>query len=255
MRKITCITSFDKNYYEHTGKVFLSSWLKYWSDDFHLVIYNEDFRLPDNLKYTQIGFDQLDPDYEKFQQEDHFGFERHITQTKRFSKKAYSVIHGMEHIDTDILIWLDADTVTKAPVTPEWFEDIIPNGFLSAHLGVIHHMSKTDSTSPEIYNCETGFFALNKQHPEFKNFSNRYRERYVNREFNDLRRPYDGDVYGAVVTEFHNKGVQMNDLNPNRHKTPFARCVLGEILHHFKHRAKRVDDFEKYYNTKIKNKT
>jgi len=251
MRKITCITSFDEVYYNHTGKTFLETWLKYWNDTFELVLYVEDFKLPENNRYQQVTFDKLDADYIKFQNE------KHKPPTKRFAKKGYTVIHAMENIDTDILIWLDADTITKEIVTQDFFEDIIPNRCVSAHLGVMHNMEKHDPTSPLKYSCETGFFALNKKHKLYNIFCQAYKERYFQRNFSDLRRPYDGDVYGAVVEEIEKKyGLNnLNDINPVGHKTPFDKCILREKLHHFKHRAKLTpeDDFKKHYENYLIN--
>lgn len=251
MRKITCITSFDEVYYNHTGKIFLETWLKFWHKSFDLVVYVEDFKLPEDARYSQITFDELDHDYSVFQNE------KHKPPTKRFAKKAYSVIHAMEHIDTDILIWLDADTVTKEQVTQDFFEDIIPNSCVSAHLGVLHNMKKHDPTSPLKYSCETGFFALNKKHNLFNTFYKSYKDRYVNRNFSDLRRPYDGDVYGTVVEEIDKQFGSncLNDINPDRHRTPFDKCILKDKLYHFKHRAKLTpeDDFKKHYENYLIN--
>lgn len=250
MRKITCITSFDEKYFNHTGKIFLETWLKYWRENFHLVIYTEDFSLPKNKRYSQVAFDNLHEDYFAFQKE------KHKVATLRFAKKAYSVIHAMEHIDTDILIWLDADTVTKDYVSEDFFEEIIANSHLSAHLGVMHNMKKHDNTSPMKYSCETGFFALNKKHFLFDKFCELYKNRYLQRNFSDLRRPYDGDVYGAVVEEIAKTHSNvMNDINPDKHRTPFDKCILKEKLAHFKHRAKHTpeDDFRLHYENYLEN--
>lgn len=245
MRKITCITSFDEKYFNHTGRLFLETWLKHWQPPFELTIYVEDFSLPENDRYKQITFDNLDPDYNVFQKE------KHKDATRRFAKKGYSVIHAMENIDTDILIWLDADTVSKEKMTFDFLEDIIPNSCVSAHLGVMHNIKKHDPNSPLKYSCETGFFALNKKHKLFSTFLEKYKNRYLQRNFDDLRRPYDGDVYGAVVEEIQEKfgNTVLNDINPVGHKTPFDKCILREKLHHFKHRAKLTpeDDFRLHY--------
>lgn len=247
MRKITCISSFNKEYFHHTGKIFLDTWLKHWDTNFDLVLYTEGFSLPESPRYKQIPFTQLSEDYYAFQEE------KIKNRAKIFAKKAYSIIHAMENIDTDILIWLDADTATKENVTYDFFEDIIPNFYLSAHLGVWHHIVKHDFSSPQQYSCETGFFALNKNHKEYKNFYNLYKGRYTKRQFNDLRRPYDGDVYGAVVKQLEKQGKEdyLHDMNPEKHKTPFPRCILKDKLYHFKHRAKQTENFEKHYQKYI----
>lgn len=244
MKKITVITSFDKLYYDKVGKYCLETMLNYWDPNIDIVLYVEDFDLFDNSRFKKITFDQLDPDYFVFQEE------KRKPSEKTFAKKAYSIIHAMEHIDTDILIWLDADVVTKQNITKTFIEDLIPDNILSTHLGVWHHAIKHDTSSPLMFSCETGFFALNKQHKHYKKFSKRYKERYVKREKDDLRRFYDGDVYGAVVKEFKEK--DMNDINPGMHKTPMSRSILKNYLTHFKHGLKRRDDFEKLVEKIIK---
>lgn len=244
MRKITVITSFDEIYYNKVGKYCLETLLNYWDPYINIVLYVEDFELFDNSRFTKVSFDNLDPDYFIFQKE------KRKPAEKTFAKKAYSIIHAMENIDTDILIWLDADVVTKQLVTQEFIESIVPQDKLSTHLGVWHNAVKHDTSSPLMFSCETGFFALNKKHKHYTQFANRYKERYVNREKDDLRRFYDGDVYGAVVKEFNDDN--MNDINPGMHKTPMSRSILKNHLVHFKHGLKRRDDFEKLVEKTIK---
>jgi hypothetical protein len=237
MRKVTVITSFDQSYYDKVGKHCLETMLQYWDPNIHIVLYVEDFELFNNSRFVKVPFEDLDPDYFVFQKE------KRKASEKTFAKKAYSIIHAMENIETDILVWLDADVVTKKHITKEFIESLIPEDKLSTHLGVWHHAIKHDETSPLMFSCETGFFALNKNHKHYDKFVKRYKERYVNREKEDLRRFYDGDVYGAVVKEFKEK--EMNDINPGMHKTPMSRSILKSYLVHFKHGLKRRDDFEK----------
>lgn len=43
----------------------------------------------------------------------------------RFSHKVYAIAAAAAQVDADVLIWIDADTVTHAPVTAEWLDDLI----------------------------------------------------------------------------------------------------------------------------------
>lgn len=238
MRKISVITSFDQTYYNKIGKYCVETFLKYWDNDINLYLYLENFDLPDSDKYTKIFFDKLNVDYFKFQEE------QRKTPEKTFAKKAYSIIHAMENIQTDILIWLDADVITTKNVDKELIYSLIPEDTLSTHFGVWHNQEKHNTKSPLIFSCETGFFALNTRHQEFTKFKHRYSERYITRDTTGLRRFYDGDVYGSVISELK-KNAKMNDLNPGTHKTPIPRSILAEYITHFKHGAKRRDDLNK----------
>jgi hypothetical protein len=238
MKKITLITSFDERYYNKVGKYCLETILKFWDPTIDVVVYTEDMHLENNSRYTTVDFSNLDPDYFVFQNESRKPSE------KTFAKKAYSIIHAMENIDTDILIWIDADVITKKNIDAKLIHELVPLEILSTHFGVWHHQIKHDSTSPKMFSCETGFFALNKNHPQYKVFSKRYKDRYVKREKDDLRRFYDGDVYGAVVKELE-PSAAMNDLNPKGlHKTPMPRSILKDHIVHFKHGLKKRDDFD-----------
>jgi len=100
---------------------------------------------------------------------------------------------------------------------------------LSTHFSVWH---KKDGK--EWHSCETGFFILNKTHPEFDTFYKTYRDIYVNDKNQDLRRFYDGEVYGKSVEILESAGNKMMDLNPGRHRTPIPRSILAPYLNHFK---------------------
>lgn len=246
MKKITVITSFDEKYYNRVGKYCLETLLKYWDESIDICLYTEEFQLDKNKRYSTIDFSNLDSDYFVFQNE------KRKSPEKTFAKKAYSIIHAMENIKTDILIWLDADVVTTKSITENLICSLLPDNVLSTHFGVWHNSIKHDDTSPLMFSCETGFFALNANHKHYKSFCARYKERYVNREKSDLRRFYDGDVYGAVVKEFEEVAT-MNDINPGLHKTPIPRSILKDHIVHFKHGLKRQKDFDNVVREIVKN--
>jgi len=70
-----------------------------------------------------------------------------------------------------------------------------------------------------------------------------YKDIYVNDRMKDLRRFYDGEVYGKTVELLENKGHKMMNLNPGKHRTPIPRSVLAPYLNHFKAGVKdRIDN-------------
>jgi len=219
--RYAAITSMDKNYYNRCGKNFLSSFKKNnWGDIMPLYVYNEDNFDFNDTSFVSMGWN-LGKDYNNFQA-------RHKNnRVKTFSKKGFSIIHAMENIDCDILIWLDADTVVKQKI--DILDKIISEEHLSAHFSVWH-----EKEAIKYHSCETGFFMLNKNHKGFKNFMKTYKDIYVNDKIEGMRRFYDGEVYGKTIQLMIEKGHSVNNLNPAAHKTPMSRSILKEYIVHNK---------------------
>ena len=229
MTKYAVITSVSQSYYDHCGKASIESFCAFWPDDITLYVYNEDMEKPKKKKRVEyITWDKLVyyPDFAR------------RTENKnvvKFSKKAFSIIHALENIDCDKLIWLDADTVSIREMTHQFLDMISPNDVLSSHFGVNHNWPSDTDPNRNSFSCETGFFIVNKKHPMFKEMAARYKEYYFKDLGYNLRRFYDGEVYGAVVAEMAAKGAKMLDLNPDpTSKTPMPRSVIAPYINHMK---------------------
>lgn len=228
---IEVITSFDQTYYDMIGYACVDTWLQYWPEDLILTCYVENMTLPENPRIRQIPFEELGTPYVQFQQSDE------SDRVKTFSKKAYSVMHAFENSTADLIIWLDADVITKQPLPREVLESLCSAAQLAAYMAVDHD---------GWYSAETGIFAVNTHHVAFKKFASRYRERYDNHIKHDLRRFYDGEVFGAVAKEFRARPHQfeMNDLCGKfvkAYKTPLKHTDLGMYLNHHKSKHAKAD--------------
>lgn len=236
--KISVITSFNKHYFELIGEQSVSSWLTYWPKDIKLTCYVEEFNLPVvNHRMTEISFDQLSKEYFSFQQDPTLK-----ARVKTFAKKAYSIIHAFENNTADRIIWLDADVISTREIPKEFLESICPNDALLAYMRVWHLKNKTKPEGEEVPSAESGVFVVNTRHPEFKNFSCRYKEYYDKRLTSGLRRFYDGEVLGAVAKEFENicKIVDMCEVTEKKYKSPLKHLPIGGFLVH--HKSKHSKD-------------
>lgn len=226
---IEVITSVNQHYWDVIGHDCIESWLTHWTNEFRLTVYVEEFQLPiENDRITQIDFDQLDPDYYQLQKEDLHD------SIKRFAKKAYSVIHAMEYSTSPWIIWLDADVITQKRVSWATWRALLNKKYLSSYLGVTYTTDKQGNSGAWLV-PETGVFAVNQQHDYYKQFRNEYRRRYHQRDYADLRRFYDNDVFGAAIKSVPNAWV--NDLCAafaKSYKTPLKHTVLGPYLTHYK---------------------
>lgn len=219
---IVFFTSMDLKYYNHCGKAMLESFGAQYKRG-KIVVYNEDNFEP-NIKCASLMGWNLGSDYENF-----INRWKHNSKITTFAKKGFSIIHAMNNIDCDRLVWLDADSVLTLPIHGQLINFMCPDDTLSAHFKVRHLENNI------MYNsCETGFFILNKKHKNFEEFKDIYTRIYVNDEHENLRRFYDGEVYGETIMRLETKGIKMQDLNPGGHKTPISRSLLAPYFLHLK---------------------
>jgi len=226
------ITSMNRAYYDHVGRAMLRSYKHGWSAHTPMHVYNEgDFEVKVKT-IVSMGW-HMPKEYWDFQA-------RHQNRkVKQFSKKAWSIIKGCAEIDCDRLIWIDADTIIKTDIPDQLLNLIAPEDVLSTHFSVWHNVD-----GKIFHSCETGFFILNKKHPAFQEFVDTYRDIYVNDKYHDLRRFYDGEVYGKTVELLEAKGNKMLNLNLHKLKTPIPKSVLAPYIDHMKAGAKDGVDNE-----------
>lgn len=220
------ITSFNQEYYDKIGRDAVSSYLTYWSTP--ITVYAEECSMDNNERVRIIDFDQLGPDYERYQQDDTV-----TRRSKVFAKKAFAVIHGLYHCAADWLVWLDADTLTMKSDPARLLEQLLEPRFLSMYMGVRYRDHRENKFGDWLV-PETGLFAVNLKHSNTDQFRNEYRRRYRERDFTDLRRSYDNDVFGAVIGKVDADYLDLcsNFLKP--YKTPLKHTVFGDYLHHYK---------------------
>jgi hypothetical protein len=233
--KIAVVTSMHEPYFQGLGRICINSFKKYWPADSHMYLYNEGFTIPNTDNVTCMGFN-LGPDYDKFVSSTNYK-----SRVNQFAKKAFSWIHAFENIKCDRLIWIDADCRTLKPPDIDLLLKMCPDDKLSAHMGIWY----TDAKDPKhgmikidpVYSVETGFYIFNPQHKQATEFVNTYRNYYLNRFSDKMRRFYDGDVYGCTVKDFDDK--LFYDFNPKNSKTALGRSELKQYFLHLKGKVKK----------------
>jgi hypothetical protein len=235
------ITSFNQKYFDELGQDCLDSYLKHWPADIPITCYVEGFRIDQytDPRVHQVNFEDMPPGLSEFAKENQ------KSKTLKFAKKAFSIIHAMDNIECDVLIWIDADTMTHKDMTHEFLEQLIRNK-LSVHLGLRYHEdnAKGSFQAGDFYCCETGFFMLNKHNHEFEQFKTWYNDIYHFRKTAVLRRFFDGDVYGYVIDQAISSD-NYNDINVENIRTCFNRSVVGEYMAHWKGKNAKADKIGK----------
>jgi len=229
--KTAIVTSMDEAYFDKCGQSMLLSYLKYQkSEDIPLYLYNEgDFDVPKGIK--KLGF-ELGSEFDNFNNRHSH---RKSARKRKFAKKGFSIIHAMDNIPCTRLMWLDADTLMKKPMSENFLSTLCNSKTLSAHFSVWHN-----AKGQKWHSCETGFFLLNKAHKHFDEFKNTYKDIYYNDNIEGMRRFYDGEVYGKTVTTMANCGYKLRDLNTAKNKSPIGKSVLKDYIDHFKAKSGKV---------------
>lgn len=228
-------TSMSQAYYNNYGRYMIESYKKHMTAKMPLFVYNEDFSIGDP-DVIELGW-PMDHEYHDFQ-------ERWKSRPKisLFAKKGFSIIHAMNNIDADKLIWIDADCQFEKSIHTRALEKLLNPEYVVSCFGVWHKEG-----SVEFYSCETGVFVLNKAHQDFIKFQNRYKDIYINDQTENLRRFYDGEVFGAVVKELCSQGIKVQDfssMSKKRYKTPIKHSFLNEFIKHYKGKGLKGREFK-----------
>ena len=229
--KTVFFTSMNRRYFDEYGINLTRSWHKHMQEQQPLHVYNEDFEL-DQPSTKMMGWN-LGDDFEKFCQRWH-----NEKRVVIFAKKAFSIMHAMDHVEADRLIWIDSDVVIKKTLDHDLLSRVAPDDVLSSHFFVKHHLE-----GRAWHSCETGFFVLNKKHPDFAQFRDTYRHIYVTDDVTNIRRFYDGEVYGETVVRLQAQGVKMLDLSPQSkmHLTPIKKSVMAQYIAHYKGKSGKTN--------------
>lgn len=228
-------TSMSQAYYNNYGRYMIESYKKHMAAKMPLFVYNEDFSIGDP-DIIELGW-PMSQEYYDFQER--WASRPRITL---FAKKGFSIIHAMENIDAEKLIWIDADCQFESPIHTRALEQLLNPEYAAGCFGVWHKREEE-----EFYSCETGVFVLNKVHQDFTKFRDLYKDIYVNDRTENLRRFYDGEVFGAVVKELTEQGVMIQDfssLSKKRFKTPIKHSFLNDFIKHYKGKGLKVRKFK-----------
>ena len=219
--KYHIITGMSKTYFDHIGRDMILSWIKFWPKNFSLTVYSEDKLVIDSDRVNIISLDEMGREYKNFQD---FNDGKLNHRSKTFAKKAWPIIKNLE-LTEGRLIWIDADVITLDYIFEEWLDSLISTKDFSCHLGV---------PQDQYYSVETGFFIINLNNQYKDLFLEKYKNIYYNRDFSNMKKPFDGDVFGRIITEMRPiDNFKFNDLSPSLDSfSPFNRIFKGKMKHY-----------------------
>ena len=277
MRKFSIVTTFNDSGYELYGKNMLESFAKHWDKDVDLYAYyegTEPSAIAPNIKMVDLN--SACPDLAAFKKKygddpvangrvgvSQYGIQRPATcrwahkektsflyDAVRFSHKVYAIIHAARNVDTDVLLWVDADILTYRDVPLQFISDYTPEYVYTCYL------------KRHNYYPECGFVSYNTKHAGHKKFIDEWEYLYNSGELFEMTEWHDSYVYGEILRELEDEGVVTSHSYSGdweRSKHPFGNCPLGDYMDHLKgnrkfkgkslrkdmHNKSRLDDYWK----------
>lgn len=244
--KYTVITTFHQAGLELYGQKMIDTFEQHWPESVDLVIYAENCS-PVVRKSNVRVVDLLGVSKEcrrfvkrhRDNPEAHGGLGTHNQgdwtekksfkwQAVRFCYKVFSVEHALNNINSDWIIWLDADSKTHSSISLEALAKVCPDNSDFSYLG------RTDR-----YHSECGWVGYRKGGNHAINFANRFAGMYIADEIFNYREWHDSYIWDIVRKEFQQKGAVFHDLNPEPDTKglaghPFINSELGKYLDHMK---------------------
>ncbi len=255
MKEITVVTTFHKPGLDLYAQNFLNSFHRYVDKRVKMIAYAEDCdpivydnsqikifdhhaRLPKLVKFKdtwknipKANGDVTDDPIRSRRKDSGKGFKWHAI---RFANKVYAVLDAARTCNSDILIWMDADSIVHTKMPLEFYEDFIPDDVFLSYAG-----RKGKYT-------ECGWYSMNLRHPYADEFFNEFERMYNDAENGifQLDEWHDSFVFD-VVRKWHEKKFSVNNFNYSRglingEGHPIINSRLGGYIDHMKGNRKET---------------
>lgn len=257
--KYTVVTTFHPAGLKQYAQTMIDSFEQYWPESVDLISYAEECN-PQVNRTKVIDLLSASPDLVEFKRRHKDNPIANGTVAKdtrvpfkdnqfkwdavRFSHKVFAVIHACSTINSDWVIWLDADSKTFRPISESFLDEVCDNSALACYLG-----------RREKYHSECGWVAYNRRHPELQNFIRDWRELYMSDRLFDLKEYHDSFVFDVLRRQYQERGVKFHNISPELPGKgpghPFIASRLGEYMDHMKGSKRKAlghslpDDYER----------
>ena len=252
--KLSVVTTFHKAGYDTYGKRMIETFLKNWPNEVTLYVYAEDCEVTETSPNLIIkDLHQASPKLVSFKEKwkgvpkangnvsaDPIRSKRKDSgkgfkwNAIRFAHKVYSIFDCAQEGNSDVLLWMDADTICHSPITMDQIKQLIPQQVDLCYLGRngkysecgLYAMNlKSEATIrflkefQRVYDeAENGIFLLDEWHDSFV--------------FDEVKKTISGLVQ-------HNWSQNLTDLRAHKGNSlgeghPLINCEWGEYLDHLK---------------------
>jgi hypothetical protein len=219
MPSVAVVTTFAKDHINLYGKGFVESFKA--NCNYPLYIYAEDFTAED-IGCNVVDFYTAIPEHTKFKDSIQTQIssldkkeQNRLRKALRWSYKSFVIIHALENINADYIVWIDADVETV---------NTIPNNLIESLCGKYLMMCYPQNLDDGVH-VESGFVIFNKQHPNIQAVINHYRRGYHLEQILTIKKPWDGYWLANLITT--NQTV--------KEKTYHACAPFSNIRQYFRH--------------------
>ena len=242
--KYTVCTTFNADGYAKYGRRMIQTFLQNWPTEVQLVVYAEGCTVTESASNLIVhdlekvsaelvafktrwsgvpkanGDVSADPVRSK-RKDSGKGFKWNAV---RFAHKVYSIFHCAKHVDTDWLIWMDADTVCHSAITVNDLGRLCPDNKDLCFLGRRGKYT------------ECGLYAMNLRRPCIEDFLTKFQKYYDEAEQGifTLDEWHDSFVFDAVRVQ-----TSLYELDWSSHLItgeghPLINSEWGAYLDHLK---------------------
>ena len=264
--KFSVVTTFNADGYNRYGQRMIETFLQNWPQEVELIVYTEDCTVRESAPNLVLRDLAILSDLAAFKQkwqnvpkangnissdpvrslrkDAGKGFKWNAI---KFAHKTYSIFHCAQTVNTDILIWMDADTVCHSKITLKDLDRLCQSQYELCFLGRRKKFS------------ECGLYSMQLGTKGIKRFLKEFQRMYDDAENGIflLDEWHDSFVFDAVrknipgLIEF-NWAAKLGDLRPSKLNSPGEGHPLinsdwGAYLDHLKgarkdlKRSKRED--------------
>lgn len=249
---IKVISSFNQDGYNLYGREFIKSFVKNWPKEVDLHLFVGDDITHDTIKEILDISNKIQIDPLSFHQLSDFirrSTRVWITQAGRkcdargriytndevkysikydavkFAYKTFAIINGTKTTDYDVVLWLDADTITHSQITMDTLKSWLDLDVYTRYLG------REQNPKPQYPEC--GFVQYNVKHPIHKEFMSTWLSYYVNDRVYELDEWHDSWVYDHIRRDLNVPSRSWTEHMPNATTHPFVQ-VFGKWMDHKK---------------------
>jgi hypothetical protein len=208
---IEIVTSFNKDGYIKYGKEFLRTFDQFWPKDIKLTLHisndgadflegTDDLRRVDEVWFLDDN-EELATFKKTYAEAQFHGMTSPKDYTIRydavkFSNKSFAILDSLKATDSDIVFWLDADTITHSPVTHDDIKIWIGDQLHGDEQVYTRYLGREQNPKPLYSEC--GFVMYRPGHQKHNLFVNAWRNHYTSGSIFTLSEWHDSFVYDSV---------------------------------------------------------
>lgn len=230
-RKFEAITTCNAAGWAEYGRRMAGAFVHYWPGQVDLRLYAEGFS-PYEVVGTRVDLRDLPQWLDIFKAKHGKNARAHGKAYNtaynyrfdaiRFAHKTAAVIDAAERSEADVLIWIDADTVTHSQVTLDFLRELAPRA-----PEVISWLDRKGKYP------ECGFYMLNLRHEMTQVLIREWKALYLSGTLFHFAEWHDSYVLEQLVLSMKlgRRSISGDGYN---HSHPFINGPLGEVMDHMK---------------------